>query len=372
MNVPFVDLKREANFCFNELSASFEDVVKSGSYINGRNVIALEERICSYLGVDHCVSVGNGSDALVFILRSLAIGDGDEVICPGNSFIATSWAIRAVGAIPIFCDVSEDLLFSKQSFYSSISPRTRAFIPVHLTGRVCDLQEIRSFCDLNSIHLIEDAAQSFGARNSSGSFTGSIGDAAAFSLHPLKNFAVYGDGGLITTNDSSIADSCRLLRNHGLSSRDSAQIWGYNSRLDELQAAFALVKLNYIKTWTTRYIEIAKLYNSLLTSQIIKPHFRSNFTDVYHNYVIRVPIHIRDTLQDSLRSFGIDTKVHYPIPLHKQPCYVGEFGNSITLANVESFADQMISLPIYPLITDNEVKYVCETLNRLFNSLSNA
>ena len=369
MNVPFVDLKREANFCFDGLTQAFNQVVKSGIYINGPSVTTLESKISNYLNVQHCISVGNGSDALVFILRALDIGDGDEVICPGNSFIATSWAIRAVGAKPVFCDVCDDLLFSSQSFFSSVTSKTRAFIPVHLTGRVADINSVRTFCSDNSIHIIEDSAQAFGAYDENGDFAGSLGVAGAFSLHPLKNFAVYGDGGLITTNDASLADKCRLYRNHGLVDRDSASIWGYNSRLDELQAAFALVKFKYIEEWSSRYNQIANFYNSNLTGEIRKPNIRSKSRDVYHNYVILVPSALRNILQAMLRDEGIDTKIHYPIPLHKQKCFVDEFGDNYLLPNVELFASQMISLPIYPLLQDSEISYVCDTFNRLYKKL---
>ena len=370
MNIPFVDLKREANFCLDELTQAFHQVIGSGIYINGPSVSSLEAKISNYLKVKHCISVGNGSDALVFVLRALNIGEGDEVICPGNSFIATSWAIRAVGATPIFCDVSDDLLFCTHSFLSCVSSKTKAFIPVHLTGRVADIQSIRSFCSDNSIHIIEDSAQSFGAYDEAGHFTGSLGVAGAFSLHPLKNFAVYGDGGIITTNDDALADKCRLLRNHGLVDRDVATIWGYNSRLDELQAAFALVKLKYIEEWSLRYNQIANFYDSHLTDEIRKPIIRTMSRDVYHNYVILVPPAIRNILQAKLREEGIDTKIHYPIPLHKQRCFVDEFGDCFSLPNVELFASQMISLPIYPLLLDTEISYVCGTFNRLYKQFA--
>lgn len=367
MRVPFVDLKREADFCFDQLVESFGQVIKSGNYINGPSVNSLEMKVSHYLGVQHCVSVGNGSDALVFILRALGIGEGDEVICPGNSFIATSWAIRAVGATPIFCDVGEDLLFFLDSFYSKVSSKTKAFIPVHLTGRVADIESVQSFCAERTIHIIEDAAQSFGACDANGSFTGSLGTAGAFSLHPLKNFGVYGDGGLITTNDSLLAGKCRLLRNHGLEDRDSAAIWGFNSRLDELQASFALIKLDFIEEWSCRYNEIAQYYDTNLSAAVSKPLIRTHFRDVYHNYVILVPSSIRNPLQELLRVEGVETKVHYPIPLHKQKCFTNEFGDRISLPNVELYADQMISLPIYPLLTALELQFICSTFNRIYS-----
>jgi len=370
MLVPFVDLKREALLCKSELVNSFEAVIESGSYISGDYVTRFEENICEYLNVQHCVSVGNGSDALVFILRSLGIGPGDEVICPANSFIATSWAIRAVGAIPVFCDVNSDLLFSTDSFLQSVTSRTRGLIAVHLAGRVCDIESIEKYCTEHSIFILEDAAQAFGAYDSHKRFTGTLGRAGAFSLHPLKNLAIYGDGGMITTNDDSIAQQCRLLRNHGLENRDSSVIWGFNSRLDELQAAFALVKLAYIEEWTERYVEIATKYSTLISDSVVKPIIRSRPRDVYHNYVILVPSSVRDLLQELLLADGVQTRIHYPIPLHKQGCYTSEFGCNIRLPNTESYASQMISLPIYPMLTNEEINYVISTLNRHCQNLN--
>ena len=317
MKVPFVDLKREASFCYDGLLNAFNAVISSGSYINGEYGKKFEGEVCEYLGVNNCVAVGNGSDALVFILRALSIGEEDEVICQGNSFIATSWAIRQ-GAKPVFCDVEDDLLFSSDSFKSLVTSKTRAFIPVHLTGRVCELSEVQKYCQERNIDIIEDAAQSFGARNAEGCFTGSLGIAGAFSLHPLKNLSIYGDGGIITTNSRKIADKCRLLRNHGLESRDSASIWGYNSRLDELQAAFASEKLINIEDWTKRYNEIANIYDNKLTDRAKKPVIRSDYRDVYHNYIVRVPKSMRDDLMQMMKKSGVETKIHYPIPLHSK------------------------------------------------------
>ncbi len=366
MLIPFINLSREAEHFLPELLGTTEKVLKSGMYINGPNVKTLEKNLCEYLQVKHVITVGNGSDALTFILKSLDIHPDDEIICPANSFIATSWSIVAAGAKPVFCDVGEDLLLDIDDFKRKVTTKTKAVIPVHLTGRVFDTNLISDFCKDENIEIVEDAAQSFGAINENGKKTGSLGVAAAFSLHPLKNFAIYGDGGIITTNSSEIAKKCLLLRNHGLKNRDEASIWGFNSRLDELQASYALVKLPHIENLTKRYIEIAKYYDKHLTNEIKKPLIRESFRDVYHNYVILVPSKIRDSIMQKLLDCGIETKIHYPIPLHMQECAFNLNYQIGDIPKAELFAKSMISLPIYPGLKEEELCYIVDQFNDLY------
>ena len=367
LKIPFVDLKREAKFFSKELMSETEKVLKSGMYINGESVNQFENSVSEYLKVKYTISVGNGSDALTFILRAIGVSKGDEVICPANSFIATAWAIVAAGAKPVFCDVTKDLLLDSKDFENKISSQTKAVIPVHLTGRVFDMDQISRICNQNNIDIIEDAAQSFGARNKFNQMTGNLSRAGAFSLHPLKNLSIYGDGGLITTNDEVIAEKCRLLRNHGLINRDEAVLWGYNSRLDELQAAFASIKLKNIEFLTKRYIEIAKFYDSKLTNKIKKPFLREEYRDVYHNYVVQVPSKIRNQLQEDLLNNGIDTKIHYPIPLHLQECSKNLGYKKGDFPVSEKLANSMISLPIYPLLERKEIEYISSRFNSLID-----
>ncbi len=369
MNIPFVDLSREAEQYLPELINNTKQVLKSGQYINGSFVKALEESVANYLGVKYAISVGNGSDALTFILRTLNIKEDDEIICPANSFIATSWSIVAAGAKPIFCDVNEDYLLDPHDFERRITEKTKAVIVVHLTGRVFEINLIKEICSKKNIKIIEDAAQSFGAFNNKRIMTGALGLAGAFSLHPLKNFAIYGDGGIISTNNKLIAEKCMKLRNHGLVNRDEAEIWGYNSRLDELQASYALVKLNNIEDLTHKYINIAKYYDKNITNKVFKPEIRNTQRDVYHNYVIRVPLMIRDSLMQELLKCGVETKIHYPIPLHLQKC-ASKFNYKLgDIPNVETFSKSMISLPIHPYLSEEELDYVCTNFNRIYNNL---
>ncbi len=367
--IPFIDLKREANFFMPKLLSVTEKVLKSGNYINGKFVNQFEASVAEYLGVKHAISVGNGSDALTFILRSLQLGKDDEVICPANSFIATAWSIIAAGAKPVFCDVTDDFLLDPNDFQKKITKNTRAVIPVHLTGRVFEINLIREICKDHSIFIVEDAAQSFGAYDSKGAKTGAIGIAGAFSLHPLKNLNICGDGGIITTNDLNIAQNCILLRNHGLINRDEAKIWGFNSRLDELQAAFALIKLEEIENITNKYVQIANFYDEKITNEVCKPKIRKISRDVYHNYVIRVDIEIRDQLMNKLLDKGVETKIHYPIPLHLQECSKS-LGYSVgDIPMVEKFAKTMISLPIYPGLQNNELDYITNTFNDTYSEM---
>ena len=367
--IPFVDLKREANLFLPELLSITKKVLESGNYINGQYVKEFESSVADYLGVKYAISVGNGSDALTFILRSLNLEKDDEVICPANSFIATAWSIIAAGLKPVFCDVNDDFLLDPDDFKRKINKNTKAVIPVHLTGRVFEINSINEICEKHSIYIIEDAAQSFGAYDSNRTKTGGIGIAGAFSLHPLKNLNICGDGGVITTNDLNIAQNCKLLRNHGLINRDEAKIWGFNSRLDELQAGFALIKLKEIENLTNRYLQIAKFYDAHLMNQICKPKIRTTLRDVYHNYVIRVGLEIRDDFMKRLLEKGVETKIHYPIPLHLQECS-GKLGYKIgDIPKVEKFSKTMVSLPIYPGLESWELNYIVETVNETYKEL---
>jgi len=370
MKIPFIDLTREADYCFNELIDDCRSVISSGMYINGPNVKKLESALQEFLQVKNIVTVGNGSDAITLILRALNVGRGDEVIVPTNSFIATAWAVVAVGAKPIFCDVNDDLLIDLNSAAKLINEKTKAIIVVHLTGRVVEMYEFKKLASNHNLHLLEDAAQSFGAKYNNSEFTGSLGVAGAFSLHPLKNLGIYGDGGFISTNSDMIAFNCRRLRNHGLINRDESAIWGFNSRLDDLQAAFALTKLKYIEEWTSRYIEIAKTYGNLITARIIKPMVRESHRDVYHNYVIRVEEEIRNEFIERMAKIGVETKIHYPIPIHLQACATYLNYSVGDLPKAEMIAKQMISLPIYPSLSEQELVYISKAVNLVYSNLA--
>ena len=250
MIIPFVDLAGQFRNLEGELTKAFLDIGRSGVYIMGDRLESFELKAAEYCDVKHAIGVGHGSDAIFLILKALGVGPGDEVITATNSFIASAWVVAATGATPVLVDVAEDLNIEPALIEDAITAKTRAIIPVHLTGRPAPMDEINILAQRHGLHVVEDAAQAIGARYR-GRRVGSLGLAAGFSLHPLKNLGVYGDGGLITTNDDKLASKLRMLRNHGLRNRDECEVWGFNSRLDPMQAAFAEIKLGFLDSWNS-------------------------------------------------------------------------------------------------------------------------
>ena len=362
--VPFVALARQFRSLEPELTGAFLDVGRSGMYILGDRVDCFERAIANLCDVSHAIGVANGSDALFLVLKALGIGPDDEVITAPNSFIASAWVIVAAGATPVFADVAEDLNLDPNRVASAVTPRTRAVIPVHLTGRPAPMSEINEIAERHGLHVIEDAAQAIGARYH-GRPTGSLGRAAGFSLHPLKNLGVYGDAGVITTNDDQLAARVRLLRNHGLRNRDECEVWGFNSRLDPLQAAFGQVKLAHLERWNARCRAIASAYRSGLESYVQVPVDRPWEECVYHNFVIRSDQ--RDQLAAHLKTCGVGSGVHYPIPIHLQDASRALGHAPGDFPNTERYARTMLSLPIYPELEDDEIAYVIDAVRAFFD-----
>lgn len=357
--VPFVSLDRQFVELREELVAAFERVGKSGMYIMGPELERFEAEAAAFCGTRYALGVANGSDALFLVLKALGIGAGDEVITCPNSFIASAWVIVAVGAKPVFVDAADDYNIDANKIEAAITPRTRAIIPVHLTGRPADMDPINALAAKHGLAVLEDAAQAIGARYR-GKRVGALGTAAAFSLHPLKNLGVYGDGGLVTTNDPALHERLALLRNHGLRNRDECTLWGYNSRLDPLQAAFASLKLKRLDGWNERCRDIARRYREGLKDIVWVPRDRAHEEPVYHNFIIR---HARrDELMEHLAKRGVGTRVHYPIPIHLQDCarHLGYRRGDFPAA--EEQARTICSLPIYPELSDAEVAYVVESV----------
>lgn len=368
MTIPFVDLAGQFRNLEDKLTKAFLDIGRSGIYIMGDKLESFEIKAAEYCGVKHAIGVGHGSDAIFLILKALGVGTGDEVITATNSFIASAWVVAATGATPVLVDVAEDLNIEPELIEAAITAKTRAIIPVHLTGRPAPMDEINSLAQHHDLYVVEDAAQSIGARYR-GRRVGSLGLAGGFSLHPLKNLGVYGDGGLITTNDDKLASNLRMLRNHGLRNRDECEMWGFNSRLDAMQAAFAEIKLGFLDGWNERCREIAKTYQKGLADYVQVPFDQPWEECVYHNFVIRTDK--RNDLMVHLKDQGVDTRVHYPIPIHLQHAAkdlgykLGDFPRG------EEYAKTMISLPIYPELSDVEVAYVVEAVKNFFESETN-
>jgi dTDP-4-amino-4,6-dideoxygalactose transaminase len=362
IQIPFVDLGSDFAKNESEYLEVFQKIGRSGQYILGENVIDFEKNIGLLLNTKHVISVGNGSDAIVFILKALGIGPGDEVITAPNSFIASAWSIVSVGAVPVFCDIDESLNLDPVELSKHITKRTKAILAVHLAGVPSKIDIVENICKQNKIYLIEDCAQSIGSLYKSRS-TGTFGIAGAFSLHPLKNLGGLGDGGFITTNNAELANSLTLMRNHGLSNRDSAETWGYNSRLDEIQAAFLNIRLQNFHKNKKRVQEIASYFMQNLTSEIETPKIDSDMDVFWHRFIVFTKS--RDYIRKELMNKGIDTRIHYPIPIHLQNCSKN-LGYSLgDFPNTERQSNESFSLPLYALLSDHQVEYLVECLNTI-------
>jgi len=347
-----------------ELDAAYKRVMDSGWFITGPELEAFEQEFSEYCQVRHAIGVANGLEALVLILRASGIGPGDEVIVPANTFIATWLAVSQVGAIPVPVEPNPATYnIDTERIEERISPRTRAIIAVHLYGQMADMPRLREITSRHGLCLIEDAAQAHGA-SAYGQMAGGVGDAAAFSFYPGKNLGALGDGGAVTTNDDAMADRIRLLRNYGSRVKYHHEVAGYNSRLDELQAAFLRVKLRYLEQWNIQRREQAKIYTQYLatTDGLILPFVPDWAVPVWHLYVIRAAA--RDKLQAWLAEAGIHTMVHYPIPPHLQGAY-REAGIAAkgTLPISEAIHREVLSLPIGAHLTRDQQLRVIERIH---------
>ena len=355
MQVKFIDLGAQYLSLREEILERFDAVSRSGNYVLGPDVGEFEKEFAAYCGVKHAVSMGNGSDALFLPLACLGIGPGDEVITPANTFHATAGMIARTGARVVFADARDDYNIDPAWVRKVITPRTKAIVPVHLTGRVCDMEAIQAIAGEHKLHIVEDAAQSVGATRH-GRKAGSFGRAAGFSLHPLKNLHVHGDGGVVVTNDTPLYERLLKYRNLGLRNRDECEFWGINTRLDSIQAAIASLKLKHLDRWNRRFREIAHRYSGELAGIVGVPKDGGDEQPVYHRYIITHPK--RDLLGTFLKKHGVDTRVNYPIPLHLQEAAkdLGYKRGDFPMA--EKLADTILSLPIYPELPDEHVDYV--------------
>ncbi len=363
MKVPFVSIDRQYSSLRSEFKEAFDEIGSSGQYIMGEVLENFEKDIASYCDTDFAIGLANGSDALFLALKALDIGEGDEVITCPNSFIASAWVIEATKAKTVFVDCAQDFNIDYSLIESAITDQTKAILPVHLTGRPAPMNEINELAKKFNLSVLEDSAQAIGAKYYN-KRVGSLGDAAGFSLHPLKNLGVMGDGGVLTTNNKEIYEKVLKLRNHGLKNRDECEIWGYNSRLDALQAKLASIKLSHLDDWNDRFRSIAAFYKDNLKDLVEVPTDKKYEESVYHNFVIRIDR--RDDLMNFLEERNIETKIHYPIPIHLQECSKNLGYKKGDFPMTESFANQMISLPIYPELSDSEIEYVVDNIKNFF------
>lgn len=362
MEINFVDLKAQYATIAPEVNTAISRCIESADFILGRDVESFEQEFASYCGTRHAVGVDSGMSALELALRAYGIGDGDEVITVSHTFSATAFAISATGARPVFVDVDPRTYSMDPALIeAAITPNTKAILPVHLYGQPADIDEISRIARANKLVLIEDACQAHGARFGE-TRVGSWGDAACFSFYPGKNLGAYGDGGMIVTNHEQVAEDLRVLRNCGQREKYQHVVVGFNHRLDNLQAAVLRVKLPHLDRWNAARREAAQLYNKLLAGAdgVVTPHETQDRTHVFHLYVIQHPN--RDGLLTYLNERGIRAGLHYPTPVHLQPCYRDLDVASGSLPVTESLAAKVISLPMYPELSAEQVNFVCESV----------
>ncbi len=362
MNIPVFDLTRQNRSIEKEIDSAIKGVIEKGKFILGPEVSMLEEEVASYIGVDFGVGVANGTDALHLALLACGIGAGDEVITTPFTFIATCEAISYCGARPVFVDIDpRTYTIDANRIEEKVTEHTKAIIPVHLYGQSADMDKIMDIASRYGLRVIEDTAQAFGA-DYKGRKLGGIGDVGCLSFFPTKNLGGYGDGGMVLTQDKEIAEKVRMLRVHGSSKKYIHSFLGFNSRLDELQAAILRVKLKYIDLWNKMRRKNATHYNDLLKGHDIAIPYEEDYNrHVYHLYVICIAN--RDECQSYLSERGISTAIHYSIPVSKQDAfkYLGYVEKD--LPNSHRISGEILALPMYPELTEDEIEVVCGKLN---------
>ncbi|WDZ99573.1 DegT/DnrJ/EryC1/StrS family aminotransferase [Mucilaginibacter sp. SJ] len=366
MNIPFLSFSSQNNLVEAEIRAAFDRVFQNKWYILGKEVGDFENAYAAFNKVQHCIGVGNGLDALCIALRVLEVGEGNEVIVPSNTFIATWLAISQVRATIVPVEPNKDTYnLDPRLIEAAITPKTKAIIPVHLYGQACQMDAIMQIAHKHNLFVIEDNAQAQGSIYNN-KLTGSFGHVNATSFYPTKNLGAYGDAGALTTNDAGLAQKASLLRNYGSEKKYYNEVIGINSRLDELQAAFLSVKLKYLSGWIDERRKIAATYSQQLagTSKLILPVTAPGAKHVYHLYVIRTER--RDALEKHLNNNGIGTGIHYPVPAHLQKAYghLGYQKGDFPIA--EELAETCLSLPLNPGMSDEEIEYVTKTINKFY------
>ncbi len=362
--IPYFSFDKINSDSGEDLSLAFREILDSKWYILGHHLDAFENRFAEYIGVDYAVGVGNGFDALRISLESLGLKKGDEVILPSLTFIATLLAVIHAGAKPVLADVNpRTFTMDYGSVESLISPRTKVIIPVHLYGNPVDVQGIIKHIKDRKIVILEDFAQSVGAEIK-GRKTGSLGRVNAASFYPTKTLGALGDGGIITTNDKKIAERCRSLRNYGFTDDGKHKVIGYNSRLDEIQAAFLSAKIHWLDLWINERMSVADKYRDNLSGipGLTLPQYQRSTLPAHH--IFPVLCKNREALRKHLQAAGIETRVHYETPLHleKSMRYLGYSKGSFPVA--EQISQQELSLPIYPGLSDDKINFISETINR--------
>ena len=368
MKIPLVDLAAQHAEIAGEIAQGFERVINDTGFVLGDEVGRFESAFAEFSSVRHCIGVANGTDALELCLRALGVGAGDEVIVPTNSFAASALAVVRAGATPVFCDIDADTyLIDPSDAAKRITRSTKAIMPVHLYGQICLMEQIADLATSENLYVVEDAAQAQGASRL-GTRAGGFGVAAGTSFYPGKNLGAYGDAGAVLTNSDDVAERVRGLRNYGAKHKYIHSQMGFNSRLDSLQAAVLNVKLKRLTRWNDQRREAAHRYAELLrdTEDILLPSTSSPGEHIWHLFVVRV--RDRDTVLRTLNEAGIGAGVHYPVPIHLQPAFgfLGSKAGDLPVA--EEIASEILSLPIYPEITEEQQRFVADSLLRALRS----
>ena len=362
--IPFIDLKAQYDSIKDEIDNAIQNVINNTSFIMGEELKKFEEEFAWFCDVKYAIGVANGSDALILALRACGIGEGDEVITVPHTFISTAEAISNVGGKVVFVDINpKTYTIDVSKIEEKINEKTKAIIPVHLYGQPADMDPIMELARKYNLKVIEDAAQAHGAEYK-GKKVGSIGDVGCFSFYPGKNLGAYGDAGMVVTNNEEIAEKVKLLRNHGrITKKYEHKIEGYSSRLDNLQAAILRVKLRHLNKWNDSRRKNAKKYNKLLNNigGITTPYEADYSKHVYHLYVIRIEKE-RDKLREELKSKGVATGIHYPIPLHLQPAcsYLGYKRGDFPVT--EKASQEILSLPMFAELSDEQIKKIVKLI----------
>jgi dTDP-4-amino-4,6-dideoxygalactose transaminase len=368
--ISYVDLGAQYAEERDELLPVLDRVLAGGQMIGGKEIELLEQELAAYHGVKHVVALKSGTDALYLALVGLGIGQGDEVITPPNSFVASTAVVGQAGARPVFTDVLHDQNMDPTRLEVAITPKTKAIMPVHLTGRVADMDAIMEVARRHGLAVIEDSAQAIGARHH-GRLSGTFGDVGCFSAHPLKNFNASGDGGFLITNRDDVADTARLLRNHGLVDRNTVARFGFVSRMDTIQAAILRFRLPRLPSIIERRRNNAALYRELLDPEFayMPPELQHEFI-AYHTFVIQVDH--REALKAHLAMQGIGTAIHYPIPIHLQPAAAGLGYGKGDFPVCERQAERILTLPIHPGLATDDIRFVARIVNEFFSSKGRA
>ena len=365
-HIPYVDLISQHSSIKELILTAVEEVLDHGQFVNGEETTAFEKAFSQLCEVQFAVGVNSGTDGLILALHALGVGFGDEVITSPNSFVASSSCISWVGARPVFVDVKEDYNIDSTQIEDKITARTKAILPVHLTGRPAEMQMILEIAERHNLYVIEDCSQAVSAEYYS-KCVGSFGTIGVFSLHPLKTLNACGDSGIITTDDVDIYEELLLLRNHGLRSRDNCVTWGFNSRLDSVQAAILLIKMDYLDLWTNKRISNAKYYQKELSEvdAIKLPKDKPYEKAVYHTFIIEMDN--RDALRSYLLEHGIETSVHYPVPIHLQAAAKDLGYKRGDFPVTEKQSERILSLPVHQNLQDDDLDHVVKTIKAFYN-----